>query len=300
MKWNTDEIRKILAEEGESDANRIFFLLRKRHCPEEFLSKYATQDYALTLWDNKKKAHKARSIALQHSGLPREDMEGLMRYCLSDYSNLDRVRPFFRNKTILTSDIQELLDKASTKEEHSTVLRLTAGNPRFPIELYESCATHESPYVRSSIAANRAIGDSVIETLLKDSNHRVLDNIVYNRTVSSIKVAKLLDAERNPELFPPYLIATIINRLPDGDEFDKALELILINNPGAGTKQLIAGISRDPEVLKKLATDDNVMVRELVIKNLNTPAEAKVVAALLGTPINVSKRGGLRPRRVIL
>ena len=297
MKWTTEEIRSILAEEGEGDPARVFFLLKRRNAPGEFLSKYSKEDYALELWGHKKNAHKARTIALQHKNLPREDIRGFIEYGMSNYNNLDKIRQFFRNPVILTTDIEDLIGNAPNNYDKEKVLRLTASNPRFPVYLYEYCARHENPYIRSSIASNKAIPDSIIEILIKDNNYKVLSALIYNRRTKSDTVARLLEPEFHPESLPSYLLTNLIARLPDGEKFDQAVDLLYTSKQDPATKQLVATISRDNKVLSKLCVDDNVKVRETAMKNPITPDEARVAGALLGTPLTISKRGGMRPRK---
>lgn len=297
MKWSTEEIRAILLEEGEADPVRVCFLLRRRNSPPELLSKYAEDEYALELWGNKKQAEKAKAIALTHKNLPREDIRRFIEWGMVNYGTLDKIKVFLQNPVILTSDIEDLINNASNKDDKEKVIRLTARNPRFPVSLYEYCARHENPYIRSNIAHNVAIPKSIVEIVLVDTNLIVLTALISNPAAKEEVIIKLLESERHPELFPPYLLTALVARLSDGEEFDKALILLAGIKDDPATKQLIGSISRDLEVLTKLCMDKHPKVREMAMKNPLTPREARIAGALLGTPMEISKNRELYPKR---
>jgi len=297
MKWSTEEIRAIITKEGEADPIRVRFLLKRRNSPPEFLSKYADDDYAMELWNNKKQAERAKAIARTHKNLPREDIRGFIEWGMANYGTLDKIKVFLQNPVILTSDIEDLINNTSNEYEKEKVIRLTVRNPRFPVSLYEYCARHESPYVRSNLAHNVAIPKSIVEIILMDNNQIVLTALVFNPAAKEEIIIKLLEPERHPELFSPYLLTALVARLSDGEEFDKALVLLSEIKDDPSTKQLIGSISRDLDVLTKLCLDENPKVREMAMKNPLTPREARITGALLGTPMEISKNRELYPKR---
>lgn len=296
MMWNAQAIRQRFSE-GDLSALDTRFLLGRRYCPPDILANYAQSDYALEILGNAKQAKKVIAIARQHKGLPRQCIEEFISWGLQNYPRLDDLSDLFRNPIILTSDIDKLIESASNQYDREKVLRLTAHNPRFPVQYYEECITSKNSYIRSSIAANRALSVQMLERLLTDENPIVLSALVRNRVLRKESVAKLLYPPFDPAILTPNLLQNMITRLPDGPDFDFALEVLSMRRQDSATKQLITKLSRDPKFLAEMAVDKDVKVREMALKNPLTPKEAQVEAVLLGTPLTISKRGALTPRK---
>lgn len=291
-----DELDTSMRLDESVDPLKIRFLLSRRFCPGEYLSLYAQKEYAINIF-GKKQGLRIREIARTHTNLPRADIEEYIKWGTENYERLDEIAAVLRNRVLLTEDIERLLASATYWYARTKTLRLTASNPRFPVTLYEEALNTDSPYVVSALASNPAISLDIIERIMLIDNFKILEALVRNSTVKKNMVAKLLEPPFKPEFFPSYLLMSIAQRLPDGEEFDNAMKIMSERADSSATKQFVAIWSRDIADLSKKCVDNDVKVRIAAMKNTLTPESAKVAGALLGTPITINPRGGLHPRK---
>ena len=274
--------------------------LKKRSCPPELLAMFASEEYAVKIW-GKKNGKKLYRHALSNPKIPREEIDKYLAWGKEHILEISNLVGFFRNPALTTPDIQELINSCKSKQEIESVYRACGGHFRFPSDLLEVIGKYEKSYIRAAAAGNRASSPELLTRLLHDENHKVQVVATKNRATPKDAIVNFIrEIEEIPEAVPHFtVIRAAMEWLPEGPDFQKALRLLDINLLDKRSNSItVASYSDNPEILRIKALDPDPDIRARAISNPNTPEDAKVAGALLGTPLVYNSRGVIiKPRR---
>jgi hypothetical protein len=294
MRFTAEQIRSEITASADFGITRA--LLKKRLCPPDILVKYSREGYAEKRYPEQ--GWKLRVVARRHHELPQKEIQRYIHWGSRNLSTLDTIADILLNPSVTTAMIEQLIDACNDEHERGKVFRLCAGHAHFPVRLYSEAVAHEVSYVRSSIARNRAISCGLILPLMHDEQYKVQVAVVSNPIVPKSEIAKLLELNKDEPLILPHplVLRAIMDRLPDGEDFQRALSL-LAQTGDAHADQTLAKYTTDIEILTAKCYDPNPMVRRMAVINPATPEEAAVAATLLGIP-PLTPNTGLYPRRI--
>ena len=293
-----DTIYAILHEGTNKRLAKKYIL--KKSCPPSLLTLFASDDYAVNIW-GKKIGLEFKSMARSNPSLPREEIEKFLALGLNNPRAIESIKAAICNVAVTGDDIRTLVKAVVGKQDMIHVLRVCASHRNLPIELHEVVAKHELHQIRVGAARNRNISKELLTNLLYDKEYKVQILAVKNRTTPQEEIVKFLHTiEEVAETLPHYLlIRTIMLRLPDGADLQKALCLLNIHlNDQRANALAVASYSTDPLILKEKVQDGDPEVRAHAIFNPATREEDRVVGSLLDTPIKLNSQGTvIKPRK---
>lgn len=274
--------------------------LKRRSCPPDLLTLFASEEYTVNIW-GKKNGKKLARYAIRNPKLPREEIEKYLLWSKEHNFEVSNIIALFRNPALTTLDIKDLIDHSKTKTQLENIYHVCGGHFRFPSELLEVLEKYEKSYIRAAVAGNRAAPSDLLTRLVHDENYKVQIVAIKNPATPKDAIANFIRGiEEIPDAVPHVnVLRAAMDWLPEGSDFQKALRLLNMSPLDTHSNAItVASYSDDPKILKLKAIDTDPSIRAKAISNPHTPEDAKVVGALMGTPLIYRSRGVIiKPRR---
>lgn len=222
---------------------------------------------------------------------PNTPPEVLMELCNDDED--DVITNAVGNKNTPISSIIPLV-----KHQDDDIRSAVAIHPNLPKETMEILSTDKDEDVRESLASNTNAGDKILTLLSIDKDDDVVRAVAQNPSTPSSVIDKLSDA--NNSIAIRMIVAknsnmtiSTMEKILNSDEHDAMfIRAALARNPkatpfilsklstcddfsftrGATLVGVASNKNTPPEVLDKLGSHENAIVRAIVYQNPKTPA----------------------------
>lgn len=211
------------------------------------------------------KENDVRSAIARNPNLPKESME-----ILANDSD-DGVREALASNVNAGDTILTLL----SNDKEADVVKAVVTNPASPSDILERFVNNED--YQMSLAANISSSPAILDKL-SDSKYSIgiRMTVAKNSNTALKTMEKMLDNNENDTMFikpalarNPNATADMLAKLSTFDDFSFVR--------GATRVGVASNKNTPPEVLDKLGTDENYIVRAIVYKNTKTPVSRLAV-----------------------
>lgn len=183
-----------------------------------------------------------------------------------------RRRALWENPAI-PAELFEILDIFPDAFAGGSILALPLRHPNCPSTILERHAVSPHSAIRSAVAANINLPETVADQLVTDKSPSVLSSLALNPSATPPTLDRLMH-------LPIDAVKTSL--LQRQDEFARQLDTLLFQHESPRIRTAVAKFTQRPDILAQLAFDEERSVRQAVYNNIATPDAGRVTAALLG------------------